>query len=347
MRRLVLVLALQLLLQSRFLVPGVQAQTASNSWDPKHSWVFAVGVLESANKDLSALNQKHRRDVSIIQAFRAKGVPENHIVYLKDKDAKLSPVRSQLVKMLGQTQPGDSLFFYYCGGGWVDRKAAYFGNYDAGNDAESCLSMDTVVGDLAGFKGKNAIFAVDCSESGALVDALKRSEPAYEYGVLTSTQSGNSSTGNWTFSQALLDCLQGHVYADRNKDGATTFSELAEYIKSEMKDFEKQDCAISTSPKFDSSFKIATTTFAQEPGPQRVEALFDNQWRTAKLLETIGDQGKIRWLSIGWDGPDDEEWMELSKIRRPGAQTTLSAEGHTAEDLVSAPNAVPRPDASK
>jgi hypothetical protein len=57
---------------------------------------------------------------------------------------------------------------------------------------------------------------------------------------LTSADDSNTSTGNWTFSQSLIDALTGNPLGDRDDDGAITFGELAAEVKYAMKHREQQ-----------------------------------------------------------------------------------------------------------
>jgi hypothetical protein len=57
-------------------------------WNPKKTWVFFVGVLEwKDKKTFASFPQKNRRDAVLLDVLRARGVPENQILYLKDKAA--------------------------------------------------------------------------------------------------------------------------------------------------------------------------------------------------------------------------------------------------------------------
>lgn len=292
-----------------------QDVAAKASWDPKHAWVFSVGVLEwQQNKSLKPFNKKNRRDEAIVQTLINAGVPRDHVVFVEDQDATLKNIQQKFPQLLAKTEPGDTLFFYYCGHGWVDANGAgYFANYDATKG--KAWSTTTIAEDMKNFHGANAIFTVDCCHSGSLADVLEETDPSYNFAVLTSAVGSQLSTSNWTFSQSILDCLQGHRYADANQDGATTFSELGRYVRDEMRVFEKQDANVAASQSFDRGYKIATTKFPAEDIPRRAEALWQGKWWPAKVIEQKGNQCKVRWVSIGWDTAESDSWLDAGKVR--------------------------------
>ena len=83
----------------------------------------------------------------------------------------------------------------------------------------------------------------DCCYSGALVTAATsleaRGHPAL---ALTSASQANISTGSWSFTQSLLDGLDGRALQDGNQDGQITLSELAAEVQEVMKYREGQMC---------------------------------------------------------------------------------------------------------
>lgn len=310
--------------------PGAAAAQGQRfSWNYPRTWVFAVGVLEWQKKSLKSFTTDDRRDLALVNTFRAAGVPEDHIVYLSDKKAKLDTIRDSLTAMMAKTRPGDTLFFYYCGHGWLsnDGTDGFYANYDAGNESYSCWSTNSIVEQLSAFHGSTVFIAADCCHSGSLDKSLRAARPNYQYAFLSSATADENSTGNWTFSQALLDCLQGHRFADIDNDGYTTFGELARYVRDDMKKFEKQNAAADCSPGLDQAFCVARTVTPNEPIPERVEVFWGTKYYPARLLAKNGMQAKIRWISIGFDTPDHDQWVDGTKMRYldRGTLSTLQA----------------------
>jgi hypothetical protein len=174
------------------------------------------------------------------------------------------------------------------------------------------------------------LFLTDCCRSGALADALQASKCGLKFGALAAATSGEDSTGNWTFTQAVIDCLAGHNYADFNKDGVITFAEMGTYVKDEMKLMEGQVASVISGNGFDSQMKIAKVVFEREVIPERVEVKFDGDWWKAKLLERRGQKGLVQWFEIGWDAPEDDTWVPLQNIRPIRGGTARGAAARVA-----------------
>src|SRR5690242_15286273 len=62
------------------------------SWHPSRTKVFVVGVLKWQDKSYLQFTTKARRDAQLVEFFKAKGVPEENIVYLSDSEATLNKV---------------------------------------------------------------------------------------------------------------------------------------------------------------------------------------------------------------------------------------------------------------
>ena len=92
------------------------------------------------------------------------------------------------------------------------------------------------------FRGKRAFFWADCCYSGGMrvvVDALaRRNIPSFS---LTSAATTNASTGNWTFTQSLIDGLAGEPLIDTNQDGKITLAEWQAEVKNAMHHLEGQE----------------------------------------------------------------------------------------------------------
>ncbi|WP_435356434.1 Tudor-knot domain-containing protein [Emticicia sp. SJ17W-69] len=204
------------------------------------TWVFMVGVLEWADANsFASFEKKERVDAKIMRFFQNNGVPSNQIKYLKDQQATTKSVRAAFVSFLKQAQKGDRLFFYYCGHGYKNEgEKVCFANYQ-GEDWSAEEIVRTV---NENFAGNQAFFTADCCNSGGLVKEVQK-YPLREYVALSSVVPTDVSTGNWTFSNALLYGLQGKNFIDINNNGSITLDELSKYIDEEMAVVEGQKAA--------------------------------------------------------------------------------------------------------
>src|SRR5262245_18449518 len=105
-------------LSSAAVSPAASPAADGLDWDPEHTWVFAVGLLEWQHSDIWAPfpnAAKNRRDELLVEHFRKAGVPDEQIVFLKDAQATKKTVQASLVEFLDETDEGDLLVFYFAG----------------------------------------------------------------------------------------------------------------------------------------------------------------------------------------------------------------------------------------
>ncbi len=231
MKKLILI---SLLFLSNFLAMA-QTKTGFN-----RTWVFMVGVLEWADANsFASFEKKERVDAKILKFFQNNGVPSNQIRYLKDQQATTKSVRAAFATFLKQAQKGDMLFFYYCGHGYKnDADKVCFANYQGAD-----WSAEEIVRTVnENFAGNTAFFTADCCNSGGLSKEVQK-YPTREYIALNSVVPTDVSTGNWTFSNALLYGLQGKNFIDSNNNGSINLDELSKYIDEEMAVVEGQKAA--------------------------------------------------------------------------------------------------------
>lgn len=319
MRQLATVLIIGAFVASFWRAQPLNAQNSAPAMieNPQKTWIFLVGVLEwRKGAGLKSFSVKNRRDEQLRDWLLKAGVPADHIVYLRDSAATLKAIRSNLDAMMSKTQPGDTFFSYYCGHGWVTDGKAYYGNYDCSDDPSTYWSVKSYARTVAEkFKGSKAIFTADCCHSGALGEELTKANPPFSFGVVTSAMSAISSTGNWTFTQSILDCLNGHRYADTNNDGIVTFDEMCRYVNAEMSALERQKAFATRSTNFPADTVVAKVAFPKEALPERAEVKWEEKWYPAKILERKDGQSKVRWVTIGWDTAASDEWVDDSRVR--------------------------------
>jgi hypothetical protein len=194
------------------------------------TWVFMVSLVEWEDTSIPSFEKDGRIDSKIIDFFKKNGIPANQILYLKDKEANTDKVRAEFVEFLKKAKKEDNLFFYYSGHGYKndDDKVCFTTYKGADWSAEEIVSNVNTY-----FAGNKAFFTADCCNSGGLSLEAKK-YPQREYVSLNSVVPTNKSTGNWTFSNALLYGLEGKNFIDFNNNGNISVSELAKYIDEEM-----------------------------------------------------------------------------------------------------------------
>jgi hypothetical protein len=204
---------------------------AQEKLDYARTWVFMVGVLEWADgKTFAPFDKEGRVDAKIKKFFEQQGVPANQMLYIKDQGATTNTVREAFVTFLKKAKKGDILFFYYCGHGYKnDAGKVCFANYK-GADWTTEEIVKTV---NENFAGNTALFTADCCNSGGLAKEVQKYKTR-NYVALNSVVPTDVSTGNWTFSNALLYALEGRNFVDSDNNRMIQLGELSEYIDTEM-----------------------------------------------------------------------------------------------------------------
>jgi Caspase domain/RNA binding activity-knot of a chromodomain len=220
---------------------GCTNQQYSSAIDPANTFVFMVGVLKWQSPSLNSFSDKNRKDEELYNLLLSKGVKKENAIFLKDSEATLININSKMKELLLKTNAQSTFLFYYAGHGVRGGNGPVcFANYDysSGNGFAAKTVGDQI---KSLFKGKQVWLLADCCYSGSLMDEAKKlggtgkSVIAY-----TSSSSSNISTGNWTFSQTMIDCFTGLPVGDRNADGKITLGEVKSELFDAMKFREKQ-----------------------------------------------------------------------------------------------------------
>lgn len=302
-----------------FLSLGAATARAEIDWRPQRTWIFAVGLLEWQNSSLYSPfpeDQPNRSDRQLVEIFKAAGVPADRIVYLQDRQATRRRIERDFVAQLSRSQPGDLLIFYFAGHGSRDKEThqTYFVNYDGGEKWESLWPVRSIFRAVERhFRGDRVLMMADCCHSGALYDEAQRRQSKLSYACLTSAYSHNSSTGAWTFTDALVKGWGGSALVDANGDGDVALKELARYAELDMAFFEQQKAMFLAERGFQPEFRLAKTRGKHVKGlGRRVEVEWKQKWWPAQVIAIEGEQSKIHY--VGFDAHWDE-WVSPNRIR--------------------------------
>lgn len=298
------------------LLGACPARAETPFFPPGKTWVFVAGLLEWKHKEAyGSFPKKGRRDAELVSFFRKAGVPREQLVYLQDGAATSAAIRDSLAKTLDKTRPGDVLFLYYCGhGGKAADGAAYFASYDAGDTGNPGWAMAAIPAEIQRrFHGERAFLAADCCASGGMTQAVQQQRGKVSFACLTSSGANEVSTGNWTFTAALLDGLRGAPGCNGNGDGAVSLGELAAYVEKDMAFGEQQlaSSAFTGSLNPRTALSDAGKSTDQRVG-SRVEVLWQGTWYKARITEVKGEQVKVHWFGFD-DYPD--EWVAARTVR--------------------------------
>lgn len=287
-------------------------------WEPSRTWVFCVGLLEwQDSASFASFPKTDRRDERLIKVLKERGVPAGQIVYLKDRAATTARIAAEFSKLLARTREGDTLIVYYEGHGYKDDdRKTYFASWDVNDNGNKGWAVSSVPQMIErSFKGSTAIIAMDNCYSGAMIDAVKAASRRVSYAVMASSSASQSSTGNWTFTEALISAFSGEAHADIDRDGTVTFAELEQNAKADMLFGEEQIASFAFTGIFDPRAKIGAAARAASPRVgERVEAYSVDGWYKGTIIDH--KNGKFLIHYYGYEQSDDE-WVTAKMIRVP------------------------------
>jgi len=294
------------------------APLCAEAWEPEKTWVFAVGVLEFEG-GMSGWPETGRVDAEMIKAYKHRGVLPERVVFLKNKQATKANIVKRLKDHCAAAGEGDTLVFYYAGHGTrryiKDERASSIVPYDSkAGKVDSDVAMTQVFDIIEkNFKGTRVIITADCCHSGEFaVEAAKRSAKI-SFAVLTSSHASSRSTGEWTFTQCLVDMLNGNGLLDADGNGDITFGEAARHCENEMAFAEQQLSCSMGSGKFSESLVLAKAGAKPKDGVgKRIEAMDQGDWWRARVTDTREGEYFVSWIGFG---PDECRWVKISETR--------------------------------
>lgn len=302
------------------------------AFPPERTWLFVAGLLEWQDAEsLDSFPKENRQDAAMVKTFQEAGVPDNHIVYIQDKKATLENLQKELTALLERIPKDGVLIFYYAGHGYEDKangtNDAFYAPWDA-SDQVGGWSMRGVVEQIhAKFRGGRALLLADCCHSGAMVETARQLAKLHKDGpavaAVSSSSAWESSTGDWTFTEAFIDAMQGRPWIDLNGDGNCTLGEFANFAVQEMGSFQSQHASFVVPDTWPE-----TAALAQVKGPrggrigERLMARAEGEWWNGRV---IGEKdGKFLVRFVGYF-EDDDMWLTgealkpLDKPRRYAA----------------------------
>jgi hypothetical protein len=302
---------------------SAQAQSGSQSGlDPRKTRALIVGILSWRDARFRSFPTEQRRDATLAELLRAKGVPSANVTVLRDAQATKSAIEAAFAASVRAVQPDETLLVYYAGhGARVDDGGAFFVPHDAvsGRVDSTGWSMRSVVDAVTSstFRGKSLLTA-DCCYSGSLTQEARQRAGGRPVATLTSSMASVVSTGNWTFTECLIAGLEGAGVCDLSRDGRVTLEDLGRFTDAQMAFAEEQLATWCAHNGFAAGWQLSTArarACAREG--ERVEVLYRGQWYRAQI--EAERPGAVRVHYIGYSR-DWDEWVTSDRCRRYSPQ---------------------------
>ncbi|HKS31704.1 MAG TPA: agenet domain-containing protein [Chthoniobacterales bacterium] len=286
-------------------------------WDPARTWIFAVGVLHWKHSEMfGSFPVEERRDAEFVDFFKQHGVPADHIVYLQDEKGTQKRIDAAFVDALKKVGQDDLLIVYYAGHGSKSEngKDVYLASYDAGDKDVPGWSVNSIPKTIGAKSAcQRVLWFIDCCYSGQAARAIANSDNSVAYACVTSSSASESSTGHWTFTEALLDALRGIAYVDLNHDGAITLAEFASHAHADMALGEEQLSTFATTNGFDRQMILSRAPPLENARVgERGQIEWHGDWWPVRVIEE--NRGKLKVHYIGYSGGDDL-WVAPEKLR--------------------------------
>jgi Caspase domain/Agenet domain len=293
------------------------AEQRQLGWDPAHTWIFAVGVLHWKHSEMfGSFPVKDRRDAELVDFFRQNGVPDNHVVYLQDKNGTQERIDAAFNEQLKKIGAGDTLIVYYAGHGVKSRKDGdvHLASYDAGDEGVPGWSVNSIPKKIAAECAcKRVLWFMDCCYSGQAASAIANQKSSAAYGCVTSSSASESSTGHWTFTESLLDALRGVAYVDLNHDGVITLAEFASHAHADMALGEEQLSTFAMTRGFDQQMVLSLAPALESPRiGERDQLQWRGDWYPVRVIQEKGGQLRVHYIGYG---VADDLWVAPDKLR--------------------------------
>lgn len=294
-----MLLSLRALLPMLLLAVGALQARAEALFDAKSTWAVVAGVLEWKDPGLASFPKEARKDQELFDTLGKLGVPASQRTLLLDRQATASAISDAVRSIVAQAPAGATIILYYAGHGVKDNDGNIIfasADIELGKLDTTGLHLATIPKLLAGFKGRRVLLLADCCYSGGLAAvAGMLSKGGLQVLALTSAEASNVSTGNWTYSQTLIDALSGRPLLDRNDNGALTLGELAIEVKEGMRYREGQRSGWVTH-----GVPEDAVVAKAGPEPERLERGSGDHERRDWVVAPNGDKrGVARVLGLG------------------------------------------------
>ena len=204
----------------------------------KNTNIVLSGVLDySSCENTISFESDKRKDYELYKTLISKFINTKYTVFLKESDVNKKNVLQKIYEALHNQESKDLFIFYFTGHGILS---------DNGEPgllmSDSTIITKTELKNILQQNNKNQkmILFGDFCYSGLLADiARELNLEGLDINAITSASS-NLSTGNWSYTQTLIDSFEGRSIIDKDNKGFINFIDIAKEVQNVMFNRERQ-----------------------------------------------------------------------------------------------------------
>jgi len=291
--------------------PMMDLGAGEQLFNPANTKALIVGVLAYEDPNLESFSTYHRKDKELMDELINYGVPNENIIGLFDEAATRENIYKALHHIAIESDEETNFIFYFAGhgfNGWYeDASSIYFANYDIKyiHPDKTGFNINYLTDKFRlEFPGNSIFLMADCCKSGGLVNVAQEfGDYGYQSVAITSCFYTDWSTGNWTFTQKMIDAFKGDGLIDMDHDGAITLNETMQGVARGLKYIDRQK---SSSADFncsaDAKIKDVATMYSPTGDDtyatgQYVFGKVKKNYHTIEITGKTGDQFEGRYYN--------------------------------------------------
>jgi len=217
----------------------------------KNTNIVLTGVLDySSCENIISFESDKRKDYELYKTLISKFINTKYTVFLKESDVNKKNVLQKIYEALHNQESKDLFIFYFTGHGILS---------DNGEPgllmSDSSIITKTELKNILQQNNKNQkmILFGDFCYSGLLADiARELNLEGLDINAITSASS-NLSTGNWSYTQTLIDSFEGRSIIDKDNKGFINFIDIAKEVQNVMFNRERQKSDYYLLPNLENS----------------------------------------------------------------------------------------------
>jgi hypothetical protein len=300
-----------------------------DDWDPSHTYVTLAMVSEWQDGRIEKLPKPGNVERRLTGALVRDGVPRDHLVSLKQEAVTKDALRQALVDQARSAPRGSTLIFYFSGHGWRDGHGTVSlvtNEADQDHLTQTGLTLNEVEQIYEQYApGKKVLLLGDFCYSGALERVVKKlGAKGIDAAAIASSPAHNESTENWTFTNTLIDALNGG--ATVSKDGVVTLASLEHAARDALHFVENQSMEFTTTKGFAPDFVIRKADPAKAlrhvDGPFQLQDWVDakardGEYHRARVVDEKNGRYQVRFVFVDDPLVGKEQWLPVSRLREP------------------------------